>query len=263
METLSELIAPIRFMIPVAIAGMIATYLEWQFPRRDGPVALSRWYNSVMLYLVAAPILAVAMPALGFALAKWSEQQGGGLSNWDALPLWVRIVGTVLILDFASFLAHYLMHKFRVLWRLHRVHHSDTQISASTSFLHHPMESLVLNSAGLVMALMLGLQAEGMLVFGFFQFVFNIWHHSNVANFPGQHALGVVVFTPDLHRVHHSMDKAHYNTNLGLIFTIWDRMFGTFVGERDLDQRIDFGLDETEWAHGHEIGSLLIDPLRK
>ncbi len=263
MEDLSALLAPIQFLIPVFIAGSVATYLEWQFPRRDEPVPLSRWYNSIMLYLLTVPLLAVVIPALGYALAKWNEQNGAGLLQSDALPFWAKVLLTVLILDFAAFLVHYAMHRVRVFWRLHRVHHSDTMISASTGLLHHPLESLVLNGAGLAIVPMLGLQGEGILIFSLFQFVFNIWHHTNVANFPGQYALGAIIFTPDLHRVHHSTDQAHYNANLGLVFTIWDRLFGTFVRERDLDTRIEFGLNPNEWGHPRTLVSLLIDPVRK
>lgn len=263
MEQLSDLTAPLAFILPVAIVGAIATYLEWQFPRRNDAVPISRWVNSVVLYIITVPMLAVVMPLIGYAVAKWSEMTQGGLLFWIDMPVWVRAVLTFLILDFLIFLSHLAMHRIRIFWRAHRVHHSDTVISASTGLLHHPFEALLLNVSGFLIIPFLGLQGEGVLAFGFVQFLFNIWLHTNVANFPGQYALGTVIFTPDLHRVHHSTEEAHYTANLGLVFTIWDRMFGTYVRERDLDMRISFGLGTDEWRHSKRLGSLLVDPFRK
>ena len=244
----------------------IATYLEWQFPRRDDPVGLRRWYKSVLLYLVVqitVPLLATFLPLLGYALAKWSEAAGGGLLALGGLPFWFKIIVTILILDFLAFLSHFVMHRINLFWRLHRVHHSDPMLSASTSFLHHPFESLFVNSVGVILTPFLGLQGEGILIFSLLQFLFNIWHHSNVANIPGQFAISAIIFTPDLHRVHHSVEAAHHSANLGIVFTFWDRLFGTFVRERDLDKRITFGLNPTEWDHAHTFKSLLVDPFRK
>ena len=263
LEKIAELIAPLAFMIPIVIAGAIATILEWQFPRRSEPVPLSRWINSIVMLAVAIPMLAIVMPMLGYALARWTELAGNGILSVSGLPIWAKVILTILILDFLNFFSHLVMHRVNVFWRLHRVHHSDSMISASTSFLNHPLEVLATNVAGFIVIPFIGLQSEGVLIFGFLQFSFGIWQHSNVQNIPGQHHLGAFVITPDLHRIHHSADAAHHGSNLGLIFTIWDRMFGTFVRERDLDMQVTFGLDPKEWGHPETPVSLLIDPLRK
>lgn len=263
MDQLWDFIAPIQFLIPIFLAGAIATYLEWQFPRRDDPVTLGRWYKSVMLFALTVPLLAVVMPVVGYALAVWSEAVGSGILPFDGLPLWLRIVTTVLILDFLNFISHFVMHRFNLFWRVHRVHHSDRMVSASTSLLHHPVEQLLLNIAGLISIPFLGLQGEGLLIYGFLQFVIGVWHHSNVENVPGQYAVGKIIFTPDLHRIHHSIDKAHHTANLGLVFTFWDRLFGSYIGERDLDKKITYGLPRDEWDHPDTVRSLLIDPFRK
>jgi len=263
MKSLIDFVAPFEFLVPIFLVGGLATYLEWQFPRRRVLVSPGRWLASVMLLLCSTLLGVLVLPVAGYAVARLSESVGSGLLNIGDFPTWLNAALTILALDFIAFLMHWLLHRYHGLWRIHRVHHSDNIVSASTSFLHHPFEALMVQAMGLFLTPILGLQAEGLLIFTGIQFTINIWHHSNIASFPGQYWLGFVIFTPEEHRVHHSAEKRHYNRNLGLIFTIWDRIFGTYIKEKDLDRSIRYGLDPQEWDYPDTITSLIVDPFRK
>ena len=146
------------------------------------------------------------------------------------IPAPLKIILGILILDFIQYVNHALCHRFQILWRIHKVHHSDMFISASTGLLHHPFEVIWGFCIVVLVSVALGIPVGSLLIYGAIDAVHGIFSHSNL-RLPRSvdRALGYILFTPDLHRIHHSIDMVEGNSNFGQVLSIWDRLFGTYI----------------------------------
>lgn len=152
-----------------------------------------------------------------------------GLLYVVQLPFWIKLIIGVALFDMTSYWFHRLAHKTPVLWRLHRVHHSDTTMDASTFFRGHPIEVLVFGNASIIAVALFGMD---MLSFGLYLFIFipfAFLEHTNLL-FPKwlDKTVGLIFVTPNFHKVHHEQDQQYTDSNFSDIFIIWDRLFGTF-----------------------------------
>ena len=221
--------AALRLTIFAGIFVAVAV-LEFAFPRRS--LRESRWRRwGINLGLVALDvvILRVTVGALAFATAIYAQTHGWGLFNVVDLPFWVEAVAAFLILDFAVYAQHVASHALPVLWRLHRVHHADLDIDLTSGLRFHPIEILL--SMIYKAAVVAAIGADPWVVL-LFEAALNgsaVFTHGNV-RMPGKldTALRWVVCTPDMHRVHHSIDRAETDTNYGFFLSVWDRLCGTY-----------------------------------
>lgn len=210
--------------------------LEALAPRRPRTFARSRrWPTNLaitVLNTVALRGLAVMLPLLAIGAALDAQAQGWGLLNRLNWPAWVELVLAVLILDFAIWAQHLVTHKVPLFWRFHRVHHADRDMDVTTGFRFHPVE--ILASMGLKIALvyLLGPSALAVLVFEILLSGTALFNHANVT-LPGplDRVLRLVLVTPDMHRVHHSVHRAEHDSNYGFALSVWDRLFRTYVPE--------------------------------
>lgn len=204
--------------------------LEFAFPKR--PLRESRWRRwGVNLGLVAldVAVLRVTIGAFAFATAIHAQARGWGLFNLMELPFWAEAVAAFLILDFAVYLQHVASHAMPVLWRLHRVHHADLDIDVTSGLRFHPIEILL--SMLFKAAVVVAIGADPWVVL-LFEAVLNgsaVFTHANL-RLPERldTALRRVVCTPDMHRVHHSIDRTETDTNYGFFLSVWDRLCGTY-----------------------------------
>ena len=208
--------------------------LEVLVPRR--PRALSRgarWATNLtmtVLNTLALRGLAVLLPLLAIGAALDAQTQGWGLLNRLDWPGWVELVLAVLILDLAIWTQHLVTHKVPLFWRFHRVHHADRDMDVTTGFRFHPVE--ILASMGLKIALVyaLGPSALAVLVFEILLSGTALFNHSNLAlPAPLDRVLRLVLVTPDMHRVHHSVQREEHDSNYGFALSVWDRIFRTYV----------------------------------
>ncbi len=141
---------------------------------------------------------------------------------------WGVLLAGCLALDLVGYLLHRLSHRFFVLWRLHAVHHADTDVDASTAVRHHPLEALCTGMATLVLALFLGVPAGVLVIYSLLAVAVQLFQHANL-RLPAraEAALGWIIMTPGLHRAHHSVLPEHYNNNFGTVLSVWDRWLGT------------------------------------
>jgi sterol desaturase/sphingolipid hydroxylase (fatty acid hydroxylase superfamily) len=210
--------------------------LEAVMPRR--PRSLSRqrrWVTNVAITVmnsVALRGLAVLLPLLAIGAALDAGAQGWGLLNLVDWPGWLELMSAVLILDFAIWAQHLVTHKVPMFWRFHRVHHADRDMDVTTGFRFHPVE--ILASMGLKIGLvyLLGPSALAVLVFELLLSGTALFNHSNLA-LPGwqDRVLRLVLVTPDMHRVHHSIHREEHDSNYGFCLSVWDRLFRTHVPE--------------------------------
>lgn len=161
---------------------------------------------------------------------EWLNQYEIGLFYLIELPVWLTLILGVVILDLATYWFHRISHLIPVLWRFHRVHHSDTTLDSSSYFRSHPIEVLFwFGSAPILMAAIFGLD---LFTIGFYFLVltpFLVIEHSNL-RFPSwlDKTIGLFITTPNLHKIHHDQDQHYTDSNFADIFILWDRIFGTF-----------------------------------
>ena len=183
-----------------------------------------------------------------------------GLFNHIQVPQAAEIVFTVMLIDFGSYCFHNLQHKVPFLWRFHRVHHADMHLNASSSLRFHPVE--VVLSQGLYFCIaipLVGASMAGFIIYGTIGLVFVIIQHSNI-KFPAWiEKYGRYVFsTPGWHKIHHADEKKLTDSHYGDIFTLWDRIFGTW--HEINPEEISYGLKEFSLKERQRAGFLLRSP---
>jgi len=219
-------------------AGLFTLFavIETLLPRRARTQPRStRWITNwaiTILDTLTLRLLALALPFLAVGAAVDAQTQGWGVMNALDLPLWLTVVATVLIFDFAIWAQHLITHKIPFLWRFHRVHHADRDIDVTTAIRFHPVEigfSMLLK-IGLVY--LLGPPALGIILFEIILNGTAMFNHANIRLPLWLDAMmRRVLVTPDMHRVHHSDIRAEHDSNYGFSLSIWDRMFGTYIAQ--------------------------------
>ena len=225
--------------------GLIALVGIWELcaPRDVLKVRRSlRWPTSFTL----GPLNGIlgTMPVAPLALAMTVRDQGEGLATTSWLPGWASLALCVLLLDLLMYGQHRALHAVPMLGRVHRVHHSDVDFDYSTAFRFHPLEAVATNATAVAAIMLFGLPPAGILLHQALAAAMTIVEHAN-AVLPSRiegWARRLVV-TPDVHRVHHSADAASFDRNFGTIFSIWDRVFGTYRASDTGLTRMAMGLD--------------------
>jgi len=191
-----------------------------------------RWLTNWSISVLDAVIVRLVFGAAAVGAALDAEAAGIGLFNGLDWPLWAECVLAFLVFDFAIWFQHLISHKIPVLWRLHRVHHADVDVDVTTAIRFHPVE-IALSMAfkiGLVYAI--GAPALAVILFEVVLNGASMFNHANL-RLPRavDRWLRLVIVTPDMHRVHHSVVREEHDTNYGFNLAIWDRIFGTYTPE--------------------------------
>ncbi len=176
-----------------------------------------------------------------------------GLIYWLNWPLWAELLLSVLILDFVGmYCSHYVLHKFKWLWKFHMVHHSDRHVDVTTGTRHHPGDWFIRETFALVAVIITGAPLGFYIFFRFCNVVFTYLTHANI-NLPAwlEKPLSWVFITPNVHKFHHHFERPWTDTNFGNIFSFWDRIFGTFV--YDDVKKIRYGLDVLEGKPDEDV----------
>ncbi|MEP7365254.1 MAG: sterol desaturase family protein [Acidobacteriota bacterium] len=199
-------------------------------PLQEAPVGrLRRWTANGGLYMTTV-FTAMLMGRLGVvATAETAANRGWGLSGIGWLPNWGAFVLWALAADLFSYFAHRLMHHIPVLWRAHKVHHSDAGFDMTTQFRFHPFEAVITLGSQAALAWILAPPALAVLLFEAIRTASGFFAHANASISPAwERRIGAVLITPDLHRVHHSVETTDHDTNFGVFFSFWDRWAGTY-----------------------------------
>lgn len=264
MEQLLSHEATIR--ISVFLGVMVAMMaLEAALPRRDRAVARTqRWPANLGIVLVNTVVARLLLPLPPVAVAFWAADQGIGLFNVVATPAIVAVLICVVFLDFAIYLQHIVFHKVPVLWRLHRMHHADTEIDVTTGIRFHPIEILLSMIIKIALVVMLGAPAVAVILFEIILNGTAMFNHANL-RLPGpvDRVLRLFIVTPDMHRVHHSWHRDETDSNYGFSLSIWDRLCGTYRDQpRDGHDNMTIGLHEFRDAENRGLVGLLMIPFR-
>ncbi len=207
--------------------------LEFALPRRK--LLLSRWQrwtNNVSLVVLNTVLLRLVFPTAAVGFTLFVTEQQWGLFNYYSLPYIVVVVLSIVLLDLAIYLQHVMFHAVPLLWRLHRVHHADLDYDVTTGARFHPIEILL---SMLIKFGVIGILGPPVLAVVLFEVILNgmaMFNHSNV-RLPGRldAVLRLFVVTPDMHRVHHSVEDFEANSNFGFNLSFWDRIFATYTAQ--------------------------------
>ncbi len=179
------------------------------------------------------------------------------------LPVWLLVVVSLLLIDLVAYLAHLIFHAVPWLWRLHRTHHSDIQVDASTGIRHHPLEALIGGVAQFCLMAVLGVPLLVLMGYGVLAVVWQFVTHLDIAlPEPVDRVLRTVIVTPGMHRVHHSVRMDEGNSNFGMVFSIWDRLFGTYRRRAPAERAV-MPLGVADFAPGSTVFGSLGEPLRR
>lgn len=256
----------IRFGI---FSGVLIVMAVWESlaPRRER--VASRWWRSVnnLLLVMVASLLVRVMPALSaIAAAEWATQSGFGLLHLWTGGDWLKGLLAVIALDLLVYGQHVATHRLPMLWRFHRVHHTDLDLDATSGVRFHPIEILLSMGIKVIAVVLLGVAAEAVLIFEILLNATSVFNHANVRiPIRWDWFLRWFIVTPDMHRVHHSVRRDETDSNYGFNLPWWDRLFGTYRAQpRDAHENLILGVPELRTApETVPLLTMLAMPLQK
>jgi sterol desaturase/sphingolipid hydroxylase (fatty acid hydroxylase superfamily) len=219
----------IRVATFLAAFALIA-FAEGMAPRRrPAPGKNSRWLNNLLLVLLDTLAVRLLLPVLPVGMALLAQSRGWGLLNSLHAPHWLALAAGIVVLDFVIYLQHVMFHMVPLFWRFHRVHHSDTDFDVTTGVRFHPFEIVLSMVIKLAVVASLGPPPLAVLAFELLLNATSLFNHGNMRIPLGADAwLRLVLVTPDMHRVHHSVIVKETNSNFGFNLSCWDRCCGTY-----------------------------------
>jgi sterol desaturase/sphingolipid hydroxylase (fatty acid hydroxylase superfamily) len=212
--------------------GMLALIGGWEVlaPRRALTVSKAlRWASNLGLVALNTVLLRLLFPIAGAGMAVFCVERGWGLLNHFAVPWVLAVPLAVIAMDFVIWSQHVMVHAVPALWRLHRVHHADPDYDVTTGARFHPIEIILSMLIKFATIVVLGAPAVAAVIFEVMLNATAMFNHGNIG-LPATLDRWVrwVVVTPDMHRVHHSIEDDETNSNFGFNLTWWDRLFGTY-----------------------------------
>lgn len=263
----SAIFANERYIRLAAFAGVFAAMALWEScsPRRRQTIGRGwRWPNNLGVVAVDTLLVRVLFPTTAVAVALLAEARGFGLFNTVALPAWIAVPASVVILDCAIYLQHVLFHAVPAFWRLHRMHHADLEFDVTTGLRFHPIEILLSMAIKLAVVAALGAPALAVLIFEVLLNATSMFNHSNVRiPLALDRLLRWIVVTPDMHRVHHSILSRETNSNFGFNLPWWDRLFGTYRAQPEAGHdAMTIGIEQFRDPRELGLDRMLMQPFR-
>ena len=221
--------APIRLSFFFGVFAIMAMW-ELRSPRRVLSTSKSmRWVNNLGLVFLNTLLLRLLFPAAAVGVALFAREQGWGLFNYTQPPFVLVVIVSVIIMDGVIYLQHVMVHAVPLLWRFHRVHHADPDYDVTTGARFHPLEIILSMLIKFATILLLGPPLIAVVIFEVLLNATAMFNHGNVKlPFAVDRILRLLVVTPDMHRVHHSVEDDEANSNFGFNLPWWDRLFGTY-----------------------------------
>lgn len=247
--------------------GVLSLMMVWEvlIPRRPRPIGrLLRWPNNLGLVVLNTIVVRLLFPLGAVGMAFLAQAEGWGLFNIAPLPGWLTVPAAVLLLDLTIYGQHVAFHAVPPLWRLHRMHHADLEFDVTTGLRFHPVEiglSMAIKFAAVVA---LGAPPVAVLAFEVLLNATSMFNHGNVRlPLRFDRILRLIVVTPDMHRVHHSIDRRETDSNFGFNVPWWDRLFGTYRAQPAAGHdAMTIGIDRFRDPRELWLDRMLVQPLR-
>lgn len=250
-----------QFILYGALLALLIT-AEIIIPfRKQDMMRKSRWMANFGITFLNIILLGL-LPLSFFSASLWADKNNIGLLNLINFPFIIVILVSLLLRGFISFFTHWLAHKVPLLWRIHRVHHLDTEMDISTTVRFHPFEFVVNLFIGIPLIIIFGLSSWTLLFYELMDVAVTVTSHANIS-FPKklERILRYIIVTPDIHRVHHSAYQPETDSNFGAVFPVWDIIFGTFrTSSRQNQNEMEIGLEVVRDKKTRNFFWLLISP---
>jgi sterol desaturase/sphingolipid hydroxylase (fatty acid hydroxylase superfamily) len=247
----------------LALACAVVALWEAVAPRRPAGASLrARWASNLGVWLLDGLLVRWTFPTLGVAFALLAAERGWGLFHLLGVPAALAVPASILALDLQRYAEHWLFHHVRVLWRFHRVHHTDTGLDFTLGLRFHPVEALMTTAGNLGVVAALGVPPLAALGYQVLSLASSVFSHANVRLWgPGETLVRRALVTPDMHRVHHSAAARETDSNLGNLFPWWDWLFGTYVAEPAAGhEQMVIGLERFRHAADLTLPRMLVNP---
>lgn len=256
------------FLRIASFVGILSLIAMWEIVAPRRPLTTrkgSRWLANLSMIAIATFIIRFTFPLLPVGLAILAREQGWGILNLISLPSWLAVTIALLALDLVIYLQHVMFHFLPVLWRLHRMHHSDLDLDASSGNRFHPMEIMISIGIKLGAVLIIGPSPFAVLLFEILLNAAAIFNHGNIRIPLGiDRWLRTVLVTPDMHRVHHSIIPRETNSNFGFSLSWWDFLCGTYRTQPSAGHlEMTIGLKEYRNPDRLTLPRLLVQPFER
>jgi sterol desaturase/sphingolipid hydroxylase (fatty acid hydroxylase superfamily) len=235
LQTLLQNETAIRLTAFFGVLALVAG-AEFIFPRRRLTVSrLRRWASNLGIVFLNSLVVRLLLPATAAGFAVFAANRGWGVFNYfPEVPAWFTVAASVIILDFAIYLQHVMFHAVPALWRLHRMHHADLDFDVTTGARFHPIEILLSMLIKFAVIAVIGAPAVAVIIFEILLNATAMFNHGNLRlPLAFDRVLRLFIVTPDMHRVHHSIEDYETNSNFGFNLSLWDRVFGTYKAQPD------------------------------
>jgi sterol desaturase/sphingolipid hydroxylase (fatty acid hydroxylase superfamily) len=249
-------------------AGMLTLVAVWEVvaPRRAPSFSrLARWPSNLGIVALNSLVVRVVFPVAAVGVAVLAESRGWGLAHIIELPYWLTVMLAVVILDFAIYIQHVMVHAVPVLWRLHRMHHADLDYDVTTGARFHPIEIVLSMAIKFAVIALIGAPALAVVIFEVLLNATAMFNHGNIRlPLALDKVLRWFVVTPDMHRVHHSIVPHETNSNFGFNLPWWDRLMGTYRDQPAAGHdAMVIGIEDFRTPEDLRLDRMLAQPFRR
>lgn len=245
------------FLAVLAVLLLLETLMPGPNP---APMRAGRWPANAALVVLGTVLARLLLPAGAVGAATWAQAQGFGLLNQVTWPAWLEFGIALALLDFAIYWQHRLLHAWPLLWRLHRVHHTDVTQDATSALRFHPLEILLSMVFKIALAILLGIEPLAVMVFEVLLSSFALVTHANLALPPWlDRPVRALLVTPNMHRIHHSTDRDEQQRNFGFNLSVWDHLFASYAAQARQQPQA-FGVRGVDPVDARRFTALLREP---
>lgn len=257
-EPALRLITFFGVLLGMAVWEAVAPRRPRNFQRR------TRWPSNLGIVALNTIVVRLIFPVAAVGMAIIAEARDWGLFNALPLPDALVVIASVVLLDLVIYLQHVLFHAVPVFWRLHRMHHADLDFDVTTGARFHPVEIALSMAIKMGAVAALGAPALAVVIFEVVLNATAMFNHGNVALPVGlDRVLRLLVVTPDMHRVHHSVVHRETHSNFGFNLPWWDRLFGTYRAQPEAGHEgMTIGLNRFREERELRLDRMLIQPFR-
>lgn len=244
---------------------MFLAIAEYLFPRRKLAYSkVQRWLNNIAISAFNTLVVRIIFPIAGIGAALLAQEHQWGFFNLVQTPAWLSILIFLFVFDLAIYWQHRLFHAVPLLWRFHRMHHTDLDYDLTTGSRFHPVSILISSFIKLVLVVVMGASVAAILIAEVLLNATAMFNHSNLS-LPTKldRVIRRFLVTPDMHRIHHSTDDVEHSHNFGFNFPWWDRLFGTYLDQPKLaHENLDIGILGMQDKQSIHFFWLLLQPFR-
>lgn len=257
---------PTWFRSMILIGGIVIFWIaEGVLPLFNTKYRKIRHAGLNLFFTLTTAIIGFGLAGVLLMASDFVAENQFGLLYLINMPLWAQVVVGIFLLDLiGAYFIHWTEHKVKWMWKFHLIHHTDTNVDVTTGLRHHPGETVFRIGFTILAVIVVGAPIGIVMLYQSLSVLFAHITHANI-HMPRKldHILSYVLVTPNMHKVHHHYTQPFTDTNYGNIFSIWDRLFGTYAYVADT-RTLRYGIDtHLKPEENDRLGNLLGIPFQK